>query len=76
MKWLPVKGGARVQVDDDVFEWAKDHKWFMRAAYAARYIRSTRHGAKDRREAYLHREVMDDPANRDVHHVISRNYSR
>lgn len=67
MKWLKTKCGTRFRVDDDVWEWAREHKWYLKEGYPCRYVTSTRHGSKDNYEAYLHREILHFPIGF-VHH--------
>lgn len=61
--------GEAVEVDEDVFQWAQHWTWRLVNGYAVGYLRSSKHGAADRRDGvYLHREIMGHPAGLDVHH--------
>jgi hypothetical protein len=59
--------GTPFVVDDDTFEWAQHEKWFLKKGYPCRYLKGSGYGAKDYREVYLHRELMDFPIGH-VHH--------
>jgi hypothetical protein len=51
MKEIILSGGEVTKVDDDVYEWASKHSWFLHDGYAARFT-------KRQRIILLHEEIL------------------
>lgn len=65
MKTLSLYKGGEALVDDDVWEWAKDFRWFKgpKNSYPSRYI------SEEKRQVALHREIMKAPKGAYVDHI-------
>ena len=68
---LPIHGGFTTWVDDDVYEWAKESKWYLNTyGYPCRNVGYGPRGSKGRRTEILHRLVMPDrPDGYDTDHI-------
>lgn len=68
MKTLPLNNGKSTLVDDDVFEWAKERKWYESPSGYA--ICNMGHGSKERYSVALHTLVMGkSPKGIDTDHI-------
>lgn len=53
MKIIKLTRGGETTVDDDVYEWAKNHKWWAHDGYA--------YGMPNGKPIFLHRAIMKPP---------------
>lgn len=64
MKLIPLTQGQSVQVDDQMFDYLNQWKWYFRDGYAVRMA----HG-KPRKTIRMHREILSTPQNMQCDHI-------
>lgn len=72
MKQIPLTQDKFTQVDDDIYEWAKDYKWYARkhrrTYYAVRNFRLERNGQQ--RTMFLHHCIIGFPLDKnEIDHI-------
>lgn len=70
IKELPLTWGGKVAlIDDDVYEWAKHHKWYVQCSVTSFYASRKVGESPLVKTVYLHREVMNAPDGVMVDHI-------
>ena len=68
MKIIKLTRGQQTIVDDDVYEWAKNYKWYANKYgknwYAVRHYTTINNGERKRHTLYLHHCVLGFPLNK------------
>lgn len=65
MKTLRLSRGFEAKVDDAVFRWASQFRWSVSPAKHTYYA----YRKRERKNVYLHREILGNPEGREVDHV-------
>jgi hypothetical protein len=66
MKLIPLTQGKFAKVDDNMFDYLNQWRWYYRSGYAVR-MSHTENGRRG--TIWLHREVVNAPANKQVDHI-------
>lgn len=70
MKHLPIKNGVHTVVDDDVYEWAQHHTWYVnKLGYVFYYFYQTVGTTRRRRRETLHRMILKAQPNTIGDHI-------
>lgn len=68
-KEIPLTRGYVTIVDDDLYEWLTQWKWFACGADGHVYARTRQKGTEGSKNVSMHRLVINAPDEYDVHHV-------